>query len=76
MGLGDVYKRQVDTVLPQIPGSMPGLTALPSGCRFHPRCGDAMAECARIAPEFADGVACHKYSAVGSMKGKGASNGG
>ena len=66
----------VDTVLPQIPGSMPGLTALPSGCRFHPRCGDAMAECPRIAPEFADGVACHKFSAVGSMKGKGASNGG
>ena len=66
----------VDTVLPQIPGSMPGLTALPSGSRFHPRCGDAMAECPRIAPEFADGVACHKFSAVGSMKGKGASNGG
>ena len=66
----------VDTVLPQIPGSMPGLTALPSGCRFHPRCGDSMAECPRIAPGFADGVACHKFSAVGSMKGKGASNGG
>ncbi|MED5304881.1 MAG: oligopeptide/dipeptide ABC transporter ATP-binding protein, partial [Pseudomonadota bacterium] len=66
----------VDTVLPQIPGSMPGLTALPSGCRFHPRCGDAMAECARLAPEFAGGVACHKFPAAAGVKGKGASNGG
>lgn len=52
----------VDSVLPQIPGSMPGLSALPDGCRFHPRCGEAKPHCGRIAPRFADGVACHIYS--------------
>ena len=56
----------VDTVLPQIPGSMPGLSALPEGCRFHPRCDVVMAECSRVAPVFAEGVACHKYSAAGT----------
>jgi peptide/nickel transport system ATP-binding protein len=51
----------VEAVLPQIPGSMPGLSALPDGCRFHPRCGDAKPQCSRIAPSFANGVACHLY---------------
>ena len=51
----------VDTVLPQIPGSMPSLANLPSGCRFHPRCGDALPVCRRTAPSFIDGVACHLY---------------
>jgi oligopeptide/dipeptide ABC transporter ATP-binding protein len=32
--------------LDAIPGVMPGLTALPRGCRFHPRCGLAEARCA------------------------------
>lgn len=53
----------VDTVLPQIPGSMPGLSALPDGCRFHPRCDVALPDCSRVAPVFAQGVACHKYAA-------------
>ena len=53
----------VDTVLPQIPGSMPGLGALPDGCRFHPRCGVVMPNCSSIAPVFGNGVACHKYTA-------------
>ena len=51
----------VDTVLPQIPGSMPSLAELPPGCRFHPRCGDAMPVCRRTAAPFIDGVACHLY---------------
>jgi oligopeptide/dipeptide ABC transporter ATP-binding protein len=29
-----------------IPGVMPGLTAVPSGCRFHPRCPVAEPRCA------------------------------
>ena len=53
----------VDTVLPQIPGSMPGLSALPDGCRFHPRCDVAMPDCSRVAPVFVGGVACHRYAA-------------
>ncbi len=35
------------TRLRQIPGSMPRLTALPSGCAFHPRCPNAQAPCRR-----------------------------
>jgi len=55
-------KVSVDSVLPQIPGSMPGLSELPDGCRFHPRCGVAMPHCSRAAPPFANGVACHIYN--------------
>ncbi len=33
-----------------IPGVMPGLTALPGGCRFHPRCAVAEPRCAVEAP--------------------------
>ena len=31
--------------LGSIPGMMPGLTALPTGCRFHPRCALAERRC-------------------------------
>ena len=40
----------------------PSLAALPPGCRFHPRCGDAMPACRNIAPGFENGVACHLYA--------------
>jgi peptide/nickel transport system ATP-binding protein len=36
--------------LPSIPGTMPSPDALPTGCRFHPRCPDAIAECASREP--------------------------
>jgi oligopeptide/dipeptide ABC transporter ATP-binding protein len=36
--------------LAQIPGSVPPPSALPSGCRFHPRCPQARPLCARFAP--------------------------
>jgi oligopeptide/dipeptide ABC transporter ATP-binding protein len=36
--------------LAAIPGSVPRLRALPSGCRFHPRCPMARAECAGDCP--------------------------
>ena len=47
-----------------IAGMMPGLRALPSGCRFHPRCPIAEPRCAAETPAlrpFATGraVACH-----------------
>ena len=35
-----------------IPGSPPDLGAPPSGCRFQPRCSQAMSECATIPPEL------------------------
>ncbi|NDA08458.1 MAG: ABC transporter ATP-binding protein [Alphaproteobacteria bacterium] len=51
-----------DTVLSQIPGSMPSLDALPTGCRFHPRCGAAMPRCSEEKPAFYSGVACHLFA--------------
>jgi peptide/nickel transport system ATP-binding protein len=48
--------------LAAIAGGIPALDALPSGCRFHPRCPAADARCAATSPpwtELADrGVAC------------------
>jgi peptide/nickel transport system ATP-binding protein len=37
--------------LAQIPGSMPRLDAIPSGCAFNPRCGYAFERCPRERPE-------------------------
>jgi oligopeptide/dipeptide ABC transporter ATP-binding protein len=36
----------------KIPGEPPNLVAPPSGCRFHPRCPDAMPDCSGLAPEL------------------------
>lgn len=38
--------------LTQIPGSMPGLAAIPPGCAFHPRCPHAFGRCERERPEL------------------------
>jgi peptide/nickel transport system ATP-binding protein len=38
--------------LTQIDGSMPRLTAVPSGCAFHPRCPHAFARCREELPEL------------------------
>ena len=50
-----------------IPGMAPSLLRLPSGCAFHPRCGEAIAECQSQRPENTilageRQVACHLYS--------------
>jgi peptide/nickel transport system ATP-binding protein len=37
-----------------IPGLVPALGALPSGCRFHPRCPSCMPECSTIRPAAAE----------------------
>jgi len=36
--------------LPVIPGRIPNLAEPPSGCRFHPRCPEAGADCQRFRP--------------------------
>jgi oligopeptide/dipeptide ABC transporter ATP-binding protein len=51
-----------------IPGVMPGLTALPPGCRFHPRCGVAEARCGVEEPVLRSAgpgqrAACHLVGA-------------
>jgi peptide/nickel transport system ATP-binding protein len=38
--------------LATIPGAVPRLGAFPSGCRFHPRCPIAKAECSERIPEL------------------------
>jgi len=52
--------------LKQIPGNMPGLGALPSGCAFHPRCDFATEICKKTVPEFVSfddvKVACHEVA--------------
>ena len=40
--------------LKTIPGLMPDPTDLPSGCPFHPRCGDAVSQCAVEAPAMVE----------------------
>jgi peptide/nickel transport system ATP-binding protein len=35
-----------------VPGQIPPLSALPSGCVFHPRCSHAIASCASIEPQL------------------------
>lgn len=49
--------------LNQIPGSMPTLQRIPSGCAFHPRCPYVMPRCEVERPEFTLSggvrVACH-----------------
>jgi peptide/nickel transport system ATP-binding protein len=51
--------------LVQIPGSMPRLTAIPSGCAFHPRCPRAFTPCSTFRPELqteqSSQVACWLY---------------
>jgi len=46
------------TRLHQIPGAMPRLDALPSGCAFHPRCPYVQDQCAKD-PAPTGAVACH-----------------
>ncbi len=40
--------------LPTIPGQVPEAGRLPSGCAFHPRCGEVMAHCSETQPGVYD----------------------
>jgi len=50
----------------QIPGSMPSLKLVPSGCPFHPRCAFASEQCAHAMPDYVRSgnvdVACFEVS--------------
>jgi peptide/nickel transport system ATP-binding protein len=45
--------------LTQIDGAMPRLTAIPSGCAFHPRCSAALERCTRERPDLLPAGASH-----------------
>ena len=49
--LGSMPKLGSKEPLYAIPGQPPSLAALPSGCAFHPRCPDAVAQCRAEAPD-------------------------
>ncbi|MBD5538646.1 MAG: ABC transporter ATP-binding protein [Desulfovibrio sp.] len=55
--------------LPTIPGSVPPLSAMPTGCPFEPRCAEALPRCAEAAPpmltEGDHGVACWRVTREG-----------
>jgi oligopeptide/dipeptide ABC transporter ATP-binding protein len=56
------------TDLGYIPGGVPNLLVPPPGCRFHPRCPDAMAACratrpAVTSPDAERSVRCHLFQA-------------
>ena len=59
---------QAEGTLLGIPGTVPGVLNYPKGCRFHPRCGDAMPVCAQkvppTTPQPTGSVACHLLEAV------------
>lgn len=48
--------------LTSIPGSPPDLIELPSGCKFHPRCPLADAQCQRDEPELAEIASGHQVA--------------
>jgi oligopeptide/dipeptide ABC transporter ATP-binding protein len=59
-------------ILKAIPGNVPSVRTFPSGCRFHPRCGDVTSACQLQKPgnihlDNGINVACLKYSSY--MKG-------
>ncbi len=50
----------------RVGGDIPSAMAVPSGCRFHPRCPHAMPKCRDVDPALADqapghSVVCHLY---------------
>ncbi|MBI0432671.1 ABC transporter ATP-binding protein [Roseomonas sp. KE0001] len=47
-----------------IPGSLPEPARRPSGCRFRPRCGHAVAACAEAIPPLADYAPSHRAACI------------
>jgi oligopeptide/dipeptide ABC transporter ATP-binding protein len=55
-----------------LPGEVPSPLAPPSGCRFHPRCPQAMDRCGReeplLAPHEGRHLACHLFDTAAVMR--------
>ncbi len=58
--------------LKQIPGNMPSLSAIPTGCPFNPRCEYALDHCRTTPPEIVRygnvEVACHEVSRLNAER--------
>jgi len=52
-----------------IPGTVPPLTRLPSGCRFRDRCAWAIDDCARIDPPLEEKTAGHSAACIRVSRG-------
>jgi len=55
--------------LQTIPGTMPDLVELPSGCSFHPRCPYAEEACTRTEPGLVDPETARAADGVGADRG-------
>ncbi|HKM76643.1 MAG TPA: ABC transporter ATP-binding protein [Candidatus Bathyarchaeia archaeon] len=59
------YLKKAEQRLETIPGSVPSLIHIPSGCPFHPRCKYVMKECSEVEPASRNvengKVACFLY---------------
>jgi len=64
--LSSVPRLTGDVLAEGIPGTLSDYTEAPSGCRFHPRCSQAMEKCAQQKPSMVEvstkrHVACYLY---------------
>ncbi|MGA2410255.1 MAG: ABC transporter ATP-binding protein [Candidatus Binataceae bacterium] len=59
-GLGGTRHKRLQA----IPGSIPSAMNPPSGCRFHPRCTLAIADCARIDPPLEAKLPSHYAACI------------
>jgi peptide/nickel transport system ATP-binding protein len=50
--------------LEALPGTVPSLLALPSGCRFRDRCARAIEECAGVDPPFEEKTPGHRTACI------------
>ena len=73
---GDTSTGRGRARLTEIPGMVPALDAMPAGCRFAPRCTEAMPRCHAAAPALlphaAGLVACHARQSVPALADAGA----
>ena len=54
--------------LATVPGSVPGIDAMPAGCRFAPRCPYAADACLATDPRLVDGVACLRAAELPAVR--------
>ena len=50
--------------LAALPGTVPSMTSLPSGCRFRDRCPSAVDDCARVDPGLQEKAARHTVACI------------